>query len=366
MPLEIGLWRIDGPAPVRMTSSGVPLETRLEALIEHDTATLGQPLLLVGRQVPTDYGTFIDLLAVDADGVLHVLELKRDRTPREVVAQILDYGSWVQELSHERVIDIFAAYRGDVAFEQAFEEKFGAAPPEQLNTAQRLTVVASGVDASTERIVAYLNATFAVPINVMFFRYYTDDDREYLARTWLLDETTAAYGSRVGQARTREPWNGQDWYVSFGEEPGSRSWDDARQFGFVSAGGAPWFSKTLRTLPVGGRVFAYIPKSGYVGVGTVTGEAQPFDHATLVVDGVEQRMADLHLEGTYRHTHLDGEDTAEYVVPVRWLQTRSKGDAVREKGMFANQNSACKLRNKYTLDRLATAFNLEQEPGTTE
>jgi len=27
--------------------------------------------------------------------------------------------------------------------------------------------------------------------------------------------------------------------------------------------------------------------------------------------------------------------------------------------MFANQNSACKLRNRFTLDRLAEAFGLE-------
>jgi hypothetical protein len=34
------------------------------------------------------------VLGVDVEGRIHVIELKRDRTPREVVAQILDYGSW--------------------------------------------------------------------------------------------------------------------------------------------------------------------------------------------------------------------------------------------------------------------------------
>ena len=42
--------------------------------------------------------SYIDLLAIDADGNLHVLELKRDKTPRDVVAQVLDYGSWVTTL----------------------------------------------------------------------------------------------------------------------------------------------------------------------------------------------------------------------------------------------------------------------------
>ena len=75
-----------------------------------------------------------------------MLELKRDRTPREVVAQVLDYGSWVSGLSHDQVLEIFAAYRPDVAFEEAFADWFGMPPPAELNLAQRLTVIASDVD----------------------------------------------------------------------------------------------------------------------------------------------------------------------------------------------------------------------------
>jgi RecB family endonuclease NucS len=88
MPLEIGLWRVDDK-PAMLATSSIRLEARLEELIESDVTILGEPLLLVGRQVPTSYGKVIDLMGVDADGVLHALELKRDRTPREVVAQIL-------------------------------------------------------------------------------------------------------------------------------------------------------------------------------------------------------------------------------------------------------------------------------------
>jgi hypothetical protein len=98
--------------------------------------------------------------------------------------------------------------------------------------------------------------------------------RSYLARTWLLDEAVNAAASTKGKSGgSKEQWNGQDWYVSFGEEDGNRSWDDAREYGFVSAGGGKWFSRTLKNLPVGGRVFVCIPKGGYVGVGTVTGMA---------------------------------------------------------------------------------------------
>jgi hypothetical protein len=67
MPLEIGLWRIDGK-PQRMTAGNLPFESRLEELIEGDPTVLGEPVLLIGRQVPTAHGKFIDLLRISAEG----------------------------------------------------------------------------------------------------------------------------------------------------------------------------------------------------------------------------------------------------------------------------------------------------------
>jgi hypothetical protein len=361
MPQEIGLSRVDGGAPMKVVASGFPLESGLETLLERDPAMLGELLLIIGRQVKTKHGGIVDLLAVDAEGILHVLELKRNRTPREVVAQVLDYGSWASGLSHDGVLAIFAAYRPDTAFEQAFADRFGASPPEEVNTGQRLTVVANEMDAATERIVAYLNGSFGVPVNVVFFRYFVDDGRQYLARSWLIDEAaTPGQGTRPAAGGVREPWNGHDWYVSFGEESGVRSWVDARRYGFVSAGGGAWFSKTIRGLPVGGRVFVCIPKTGYVGAGIVTGPASRFDQAVVSEDGAERKLAELDLEGGYSHPP-DDEDTAEYVVPVAWQATRDRSNAVWQKGMFANQNSACKLRNKFTLDALVSAFGVDSD-----
>ena len=358
MPLEIGLWRVDSGAPARVQASGFPLESRLEELIQSDPTILGEPLLVIGRQVPTAHGKFIDLLAVASDGTLHVLELKRDRTPRDVVAQVLDYGSWVGGLAHADVLSIFASQH-DVAFEVAFTDRFGISAPEELNGAHKLTVIASDVDSATERIVTYL-AGFSVPVNVVFFRYYSDGGREYLARTWLLDEAVISSGKgKAGQGGRREQWNGLDWYVSFGESPQQRNWDDARAYGFVSAGGGAWFSKTLRALPVGARVFVYIPQVGYVGAGTVTGEAARFDDALVTVGGQQQKLSGLQLAGTYRHTAADDEETAEYVVPVTWISTRQREHAIRKKGLFANQNSACKLRNRFTLDILYPEFGVD-------
>lgn len=153
-----------------------------------------------------------------------------------------------------------------------------------------------------------------------------------------------------------------DWYVTFGRyDPDGRSWDDARRFGFVSAGGGRWYSRTLRSLPVGARVFVLIPKAGYVGVGMVTGEAAPFHDITLVVDGDRRPMVALDLAGRYEHrSEADDPDAEEWVVPVRWLRTVPQGEAVWERGFFANQNSACRMRSRFTVDALLDRFDMDR------
>ena len=358
MPVEMGLWRVDDK-PVRLATVGMPPEARLEELIEAEPSILGDPLLIIGRQVTTSFGKIIDLLAIDADGVLHVLELKKDKTPREVVAQVLDYGSWVRSLTHEDVLKLFADYGKGGAFEEAFQQRFDTPPPEELNTGHRLTIIASAVDVATERIIEYLVEEYAVPVNVVFFRYFEDEGRRYLGRTWLIEQDHTPDPAGGSASRSKEPWNGHDWYVSFGEYPDGRSWQDAAMYGFVSAGGGEWYSRSIRKLPIGARVFTHIPKTGYVGVGVVIGEPMPFPQATLDLDGQQRNLTDLSLDGNY--THPDGE---EWIVPVRWVRQRPREKAFWKTGMFANQNSATKLRNRFTLDQLSAEFGLDDEDIT--
>lgn len=139
MPVEMGMWRIDGDTPRRLAAATLPSEATLEQYLEKDPSLLGERLLVIGRQVRTPFGKIIDLLAMDGEGNLHVLELKRDRTPRDVVAQVLDYGAWVSTLDRDTLIDLANRHLGeDVAFEAAFEDVFGTPPPDELNTALQL------------------------------------------------------------------------------------------------------------------------------------------------------------------------------------------------------------------------------------
>lgn len=360
MPVEMRMWRIDGDEPRPLAPSMLPAEKDLHEFLKHDPSLLGERLLVIGSEVITPYGPRLDLLAIDADGNLHLLELKRDKTPREVVAQVLDYGSWASTLSRDDVIDI-ATKHLDQPFEAAFEDVFGSAPPDDLNGDLNLTIVAAELDASSERIVNYLR-DFGVPVNAVFFSYLEDDGRRYLARSWLVssdDETPTT--AAVNKKSKRAPWNGIDWYVSFG---GDRVWEDARRFNFISAGQGKFYSQTIRSLPEGARVWVNVPGTGFVGVGITLGPAARFESAQVRINGEWQPLSEQQLATDYGFAVAErNDDDAEWVVPVEWVDARHQSEAYWEKGMFASQHSACKLRQEFTLDRLSDHFNLDDDEG---
>ena len=359
MPIEIGVWRINN-GPERVQFSSIETEKKLEAVLYEDISLLDPDLMLVGRQIPTAYGKWIDLLAIDSQGDLVVIELKRNRTPREVVAQIIDYASWVQTLTYEQIADFYADQHEGQRLEQAFSEKFEADPPERLNENHRLVVVASELDNGTERIINYLSSGFDVPINAVFFRYFKDGKNEYLARTWLIDpnQVEAQTGKSASNRGGKQAWNGRDWYVSLGVGE-KRTWEDCLRYGFVSAGGGRWYSNTLQLLMPGARAFVCIPKQGYVGVGIVKEPVVRVNDFKVIVDGVEKPILEAPLEATQMGKNAADPDKSEYVVRVEWLKSVPAEQAIWEKGMFANQNSACKLRSAFTIEQLVKRFGLE-------
>lgn len=360
MPIEVGIWRINQGLQ-KISFSSIKTENKLENVLYSDITILDPNLLLIGRQIPTAYGKFIDLLAIDVQGDLTVIELKRNRTPREVVAQLLDYASWVQTLTYEQITTFYAEKHNGERFEQAFSERFAADPPESLNQKHRLLVVAAELDNSTERIIGYLSSGFGVPINAVFFRYFKDGENEYLTRTWLIDpdqveaQASKAPSNRGGQ----EAWNARDWYVSLGVGD-HRSWEDCQKYGFVSAGQGRWYSNTLQLLAPGARFFACIPKKGYVGVGVVKEPAVQVHDFKVVVNGVEKPILEAPLKAQKMDENADDPDKSEYLVRVEWLKTVPIERAIWEKGMFANQNSACKLRSNFTIEKLTERFELDK------
>lgn len=206
MPEDIRLWEIkDGDKLKEIEKKHLDLEERIEDWLEEDISILSDDILIIGRQVGTDFGGAIDLLGIDSNGDLVVIELKRDKTPRDITAQAIDYASWVTDLSYDKISEIANKHLKDNSFEEEFNNKFKIEIPDTLNEQHKMLVVASEIDASTERIIKYLSDEYGVSINAITFNYFKDDDREYLARVFLIDPSDVEY--RTGTRSSKRKRN---------------------------------------------------------------------------------------------------------------------------------------------------------------
>lgn len=220
MPEEVRLWRIEGGDNLReIPRSPLDLEARLEVWLKRDISVLSQGLLVIGCQVETDFGGLIDLLCLDHSGDVVVVELKRNKTPREITAQTLDYGSWVKDLSAERITAIAETYLGKGKFEEAFKRRFGADLPETLSENHRLLIVASQIDASSERIIKYLSDSYGVNINAATFQYFKEENgSEVLARVFLIEPSQVE--DRATVSSKRRPYLTYEQLEAIAEENG--------------------------------------------------------------------------------------------------------------------------------------------------
>jgi hypothetical protein len=202
---EVRVWEVgSGDELTEICRSKLNLEERIEKWIVQDISVLDPNLLVIGEQVETAFGKFIDLLCMDSIGNLVIVELKRDKTPREVTAQALDYASWVKDLEADDIQEIAAKYFEGKAtdLESAFVAKFKTEFPEVVNEHHAMRVVAAGIDDSTERIIRYLSETYSVDINAVRFQFFeAADGRKLLARTLTvaLEEAEANIKKRPGK-----------------------------------------------------------------------------------------------------------------------------------------------------------------------
>jgi hypothetical protein len=361
MPIRHTIWTIDSQ-PTALPIQRLAREQQLEEMIVAEPAILSNEWLLIGQQESTGVGGRIDLLAVAPDASLILVELKRDRTPREVVAQALDYAAWVENLTSEQICAIYQRFACrhiglPDTLNEAFRRQFGDDIPEdELNASHQIVIVAAELDPGSERIINYLNNR-GVPVNALFFQVFSHAGSQLLSRAWLIDPASSQINVAVSASSKgeKEPWNGE-FYVSYG---GNRSWADAERLGFISAGGGAWYSRTLDQLQPGDRVWVKIPGKGFVGVGKVEEAAQQASDIIFSTPEGEKAFFDAISNGEYYRSVANDPDKAERVVRIRWLQTLPEAQAINETGFFGNQNSVCKPATpkwRHTVERLKRHF----------
>jgi RecB family endonuclease NucS len=101
-------------------------EIDLEILLENNPEYFfeNSKILIIGRQVTTNLNTFIDLIGIDEFGNSVVIELKRDKTPRETLAQLIEYASFIDNLDYEQLNDIFQNYSGEEVELEEYHQQY--------------------------------------------------------------------------------------------------------------------------------------------------------------------------------------------------------------------------------------------------
>jgi len=163
-------------------------------------------LLIIGRQVQTSLGGSVDLLALDRWGDLVVIELKRGRTPRETIAQALEYAAYAAKLDYAQVEGVARQYQDDdgLTLAEAHRDYFALAPEEgvSFNKSQRIVIVGETITPEIRETANFLNNNGLRVTCLEFSFFRTDDGKNLLSGDIVVtndarSEKPVASGSRV-------------------------------------------------------------------------------------------------------------------------------------------------------------------------
>lgn len=183
---------IENALLVPASKTNLELEKHLEGWLENSPWAIAQePLLIIGRQttaITDDHGIFFpDLLGIDKEGHLVVIELKKGKTPREVMAQLLEYAAWVNELSEDKIYDIAASYFASMDIkkdiESLFLETFETDEIPPLNQNLRLFVAAEEISPSVAKVCRFLRQVHGVDVNCIQFSVFQTESEEILVNS---------------------------------------------------------------------------------------------------------------------------------------------------------------------------------------
>lgn len=193
MATEIKSWQIkDGklvPLESRLADDGKRERDHLEQWIKSNPLILGDDIAIIGEQVQTTSGP-LDFLGIDTGGNTVVVELKRDKLPREALVQAIDYASDIADWDVDRFREICQAYTNQT-LEDFLQERFEGLSVDDLviNQTQRLLLVGFGVEDSLARMIEWLSDKYSVGINAIMLRYVkTTGGDELLSRMVMIPE----------------------------------------------------------------------------------------------------------------------------------------------------------------------------------
>lgn len=224
----MGIWKIaeDGPQKVREThiKKEKLLEEQLEDWIVRDPTLLGEPLLVVGRQILfPDVKDRLDILALDLQGNAVIVELKRGKLKDPVDMQAMRYASYISRWRFEDFENQARNFYGkvgdpDFSFNDMYEsfcEQAGVDEIPDLNQDQRLIIVGSSVREKLGSVALWLR-DHRVDVTVIQMQAFKDGDSIFLQPEVIVPVKVSKFagtgGAGDGDSR---PWvtDGRLWHL---------------------------------------------------------------------------------------------------------------------------------------------------------
>lgn len=150
-------------------------------------------MLIIGEEIQTDLGSRIDLLGVDREGNIVVVELKRDRTPRDAIAQSLEYAAYACRLDEPALEKILQLSEGDPSLGLAdSHRKYFELDDEEavaFNTDQRVVIIGQSVTPRIRQTASFLGSKGIRVTCVEFTFFKTGEGRRLLSHEVVVGDT---------------------------------------------------------------------------------------------------------------------------------------------------------------------------------
>ncbi len=193
MSTEIKTWEIIygelKPINTTLAENGKNEREDLEKWIKTNPKILGENIVIIGEQVQTKSG-LLDYLGIDIDGNMIIIELKRNKLPRDVITQAIDYASDVANWELDKLGEVCLKY-SELSLEDLISENFENIKLEDLviNSNQRILLVGFGIDEPLNRMIEWLSSNYDLAINAIILSYVkTSSNNELLSRTVIIPE----------------------------------------------------------------------------------------------------------------------------------------------------------------------------------
>jgi hypothetical protein len=242
MATEIKTWEIiNGELTeinTTLAENGRKEKDDLEKWLKTNPKILGDNILIFGEQVWTKSGP-LDYIGIDNSGNLVIVELKRDKLARDVLAQAIDYASDVANWDIEQINEICRSFSGN-SLEDYITDHFENVELDDLviNKAQRLLLVGFSIDEALSRMIEWLSSKYDVGINAIILNYVkTSSGNELLSRTVIIPEEVEV-----------EKTNKKKFTIPMSDEPGNYDQERLKELLKMYLNNQQWSSKRIKNI----------------------------------------------------------------------------------------------------------------------